>query len=126
MSTVAATADTFNTLIEQNDIVIVDFWAAWCGPCRAFAPAFEAASERHPDVIFAKVDTDAEQELAGAFRIRSIPTLMLFRGEVLLFEHSGMIPGEALDEIIAKAKSLDMEKVRAELAAADAASDAAG
>jgi len=125
MSTVVATGENFNDLIEKNGIVLVDFWAAWCGPCRAFAPTFEAASQKHTDVVFAKVDTDAEQELSGAFRIRSIPTLMLFRDEVLLFEHAGMVPAEALDEIIEKAKSLDMAEVKAKIAAADAAQSSA-
>src|SRR5687768_3623657 len=100
MSTVHATKDNFNDLVEKSSIIIVDFWAEWCGPCVRFAPVFEAASDKHPDVVFAKVDTEEQQELAGAFNIRSIPTLMVFRDQVLLFEQAGALPAAALEELI--------------------------
>jgi thioredoxin len=98
-------------------MVVVDFWAPWCAPCRAFAPTFEAASERHGDVVFGKVNTEAEQELAAAFNIRSIPTLMLFREKVILYAEAGALPPPLLEEVIAKAKAVDMADVHREIAA---------
>jgi thioredoxin 1 len=125
MSTVAATKDTFNDLVEKNGIVMVDFWAEWCGPCKRFAPTYEAASEKHKDVVFAKVDTEEQQELAGAFGIRSIPTLMVFRDQVLLFEQAGALPGAALDEILEQVKKLDMADVKKKIAEEQAKLEAA-
>ena len=120
MTTVHATKDNFNELIERGGIVIVDFWAEWCGPCKQFGPVFEAASDKHKDVVFAKVDTEEQPELAGAFGIRAIPTLMVFRDQVALFEQAGALPAQALDEILTQVRALDMEKVRQEIAAHEA------
>lgn len=111
-----ATDASFNEIVESNGIVLVDFWAEWCGPCKRFAPVFEAASDKHQDVVFAKVDTEAEPALAGAFGIRSIPTLMVFRDQVLIFQQAGALPATVLDDLIAKVKTLDMDRVRAEIA----------
>lgn len=116
MSTVDLTQATFESTIEDNDIVLVDWWASWCGPCIAFAPVYEEVSSRHPDVVFAKVDTEAELGLASAAQIQSIPTLMIFREQVLLFRQAGALPEQALEDIIAQAKALDMDEVRAEMA----------
>jgi len=115
MATVELTAENFADVIGSSEIVLVDFWAEWCGPCRRFAPIFDAASERHTDVVFGKVDTEAQQELAAAFQIQSIPTLMAFRDQVILFAQPGALPGEALDGLIAQIEAVDMEDVRAEL-----------
>ena len=116
MATIEMTKDNFEQTVNGNPIVIVDFWAPWCGPCRGFAPVFEKASEAHPDVVFAKVNSDEQQELAGAFNIRSIPTLMVFREKVILFQQAGALPGQALDQVLTQAKSLDMTKVHQEIA----------
>ena len=116
MATVELTKDNFERTVNGSPMVIVDFWAPWCGPCRGFAPVFEKASESHPDVVFAKVNSDEQQELAGAFNIRSIPTLMVFRENVILFQQAGALPGQALEQVLTQAKSLDMAKVHQEIA----------
>ena len=115
MATVEITADNFKETIEKGGIVLLDFWAEWCGPCRRFGPVFEEASTRHTDVVFGKIDTESQQELAGAAGIQAIPTLMLFRDGVLLFRESGALPPAALEELVAQAKKLDMEKVKQEI-----------
>jgi thioredoxin 1 len=120
------TQENFDNTITENAMVIIDFWAPWCGPCRGFAPVYEKASEGHPDVVFAKVNTDEQQELAGAFGIRSIPTLMVFREKVILFQQAGALPGNALEQVITQAKAVDMEKVREEIAQQASEQPAAG
>ena len=117
MATLDLNKDNFEQTVLNNDLVILDFWAPWCGPCQGFAPVYEEISEKYPDVVFAKVNTEEEQELAGHFQIRSIPTLMLFREKIIVFSQPGAMPGSALEEVIAKAKTLDMDQIRAEIAA---------
>jgi thioredoxin 1 len=116
VGTVDLTKDNFIPTIEGNNIVVVDFWAPWCGPCRSFAPVYEATAEKHPDITFAKVNTEEEQELAGHFQIRSIPTLMIFREQIIIFAQPGALPGSALEEILGKVKELDMDQVRKDIA----------
>lgn len=123
MATVALTKENFEQVITGNDMVIVDFWAPWCGPCRAFAPTFESSSEKHADVVFAKVNTEEEPELAGAFNIRSIPTLMFFRDKVILYSQAGALPPPGLEQVITQAKALDMAEVHREIAERDQGKD---
>ena len=118
MSTVELTAENFESTVSSDGIVLVDFWADWCGPCKMFAPVFESASEKHEDVVFAKVDTEAEQQLAAEAQIRSIPTLMAFREGILVFNQAGALPSESLEELIGAVRGLDMDDVRAKIAAA--------
>ena len=117
MATTELTNDNFEQVVTGSDIVIIDFWAPWCGPCKGFAPIFEAASDKHPDVVFGKVNTDEQQELAGHFAIRSIPTIMVFREQVILFSQAGSLPAAALDSVVEQARALDMEQVRKDIAA---------
>ena len=120
MATIEITKDNFEDIVTKNSMVILDFWASWCGPCKAFAPAFEAASEKYPDVVFGKINTEEQQELAGHFQIRSIPNVMLFRDQIVLFSQPGAMPPAGIDSVIEQAKALDMDKVRAEIAGAEA------
>ena len=124
MATVNLTNDNFKDTIDNSDIVLVDFWAEWCGPCKMFAPIFEEISEKYPDIVFGKVNTEEQQQLAAMFQIRSIPTLMIFREQIVIFAQPGMLPASALDEIIGKAQELDMDHVRAEIAKQQAGQDA--
>lgn len=117
MAAIDITEDQFEKLILEKGIVLVDFWAAWCGPCRSFAPIYEAASEKYPEITFAKVDTEAEQSLSAAAGISSIPTLMIFRDGLLLFSQPGALPASSLDDLITQVSALDMEKIRAEITA---------
>jgi thioredoxin 1 len=117
VSTVTLTEANFEETIRNNDIVLVDWWASWCGPCRVFAPVFEAAAARHPDLVFAKVDTDAESRLAAAAGIMSIPTLMVFRDQILVFSQAGALPAPVLEDLITQVRALDMDAVRRAIAA---------
>jgi thioredoxin 1 len=117
MPTTQITKETFNDTINNNDIVLVDWWAEWCGPCRSFAPVFEEASGKHPDIVFGKIDTEAQPELSAMARITSIPTIMAFREGVLIFSQPGALPASSLEELIGKVRELDMEEVHAALAA---------
>ncbi|HHJ15002.1 MAG TPA: thiol reductase thioredoxin [Gammaproteobacteria bacterium] len=116
MATIELTTENFRDIIDKNDIVFVDFWASWCGPCQNFAPVFEAASEQNPDIIFGKVDTESQPELAASFQVRSIPMLAIFREQILVFAQPGALPASALDQLIEQVQALDMDKVRAEIA----------
>lgn len=116
MATVDITKDTLKDTIDNNDIVIIDFWATWCGPCKSFAPIYDSVSEKHDDVVFGKVNTEEEQELAASFGIRSIPTLMIFREQIAIFSQAGMLPESALEQVIEKTKELDMDMVRKQVA----------
>ena len=120
MATIALTNDNFEQVVNGNDMVLVDFWAPWCGPCKGFAPVFEASSEKHADIVFGKVNTDDEQDLAASFNIRSIPTLMFFREKVILFSQAGALPGSALEQVIAQGKDLDMAMVHKKIAEREA------
>ena len=121
MSTIELTTENFNETVNSDKIVLVDFWATWCGPCRPFGPVFEEASEKHPDVVFGKIDTDDQQQLAMAAQITSIPTLMAFRDGIAVFRQSGALPLSALEDLISQIQNLDMDDVRAKIAEADKA-----
>jgi len=120
VATVELTEETLEKTVVENDIVIIDFWAPWCGPCKSFGPIYEEVSEKHPDIVFAKVNTEDQQAIAAHFQIRSIPTLMIFREQVVLFSEAGMLPAAGLEQVIEQVKELDMEKVKAEIDAAQA------
>ena len=125
-STVEVTAKNFKDVVERDGIVLIDWWAPWCGPCRAFGPTYEKVAAKNPDLTFGKVNTEVEQELAGAFHIQSIPTLMILRDKVLLFSQPGALPESALEDLVRQVRALDMEKVRAEIAAQEAKQKAGG
>ncbi len=116
MATLELTTENFAPIVQGNDIVVIDFWADWCGPCKSFAPTFQASSEKHGDVVHAKVDTESQQALAGSFNIRSIPTIMVFRESVMVFQQAGALPPDALEQLVTEVKALDMDDVRRTIA----------
>jgi thioredoxin len=116
MAAIELTNENFQETIDNNDVVLIDFWASWCGPCQSFAPVFESASEKNPEMVFAKVNTEEQMELAAHFQVRSIPMLAIFKEQILVFAQPGALPGTALDQLIEQVKQLDMEKVRADIA----------
>ena len=120
MATIELNEESLEKTVVENDIVIIDFWAPWCGPCKSFGPVYEEVSEKHPDIVFAKVNTEEQQSIAAHFQIRSIPTLMIFREQIVLFSEAGMLPAAGLEEVISQVKNLDMEKVKADIDAAQA------
>ena len=120
MATIEITKENFEDIVTKNSMVILDFWASWCGPCKAFGPTFEAVSEKYPDVVFGKINTEEQQELAGHFQVRSIPNVMLFRDQVVLFSQPGAMPAAGIDSVIEPATALDMAKGRAEIAESEA------
>lgn len=124
MATIELTEESLEKTVVENDIVIIDFWAPWCGPCKSFGPIYEEVSEKYPDVVFAKVNTEEQQAIAAHFQIRSIPTLMIFREQIVLFSEAGMLPAAGLEDVIKQVKGLDMEKVKAEIDAAQAEAEA--
>jgi len=121
MAVVELTKDNFEQVVTSNGTVIVDYWAPWCGPCRGFAPVFEKVAEKNPDIVFAKVNTDEEQEIAQHFQIRSIPTLMVFRDQIIVFSQPGALPQGAFEQVVEKAKALDMEEVKRQIASRESA-----
>ena len=125
MAVVELTKDNFEQVVTGNSTVVVDYWAPWCGPCRGFAPVFEKVSESHPDVVFAKVNTDEEQEIAAHFQIRSIPTLMVFRDQIIVFSQPGALPQGAFEQVVSKAKGLDMDEVRKQISQQEGGQNAA-
>ena len=120
MAAIDITKDNFQEVVNNNDIVLLDFWAEWCGPCKFFKPIFEAAAEKYPNIVFGKIDTEAEQELAGMFQIRSIPTLMVFRDQIVIFSQPGALQAPQLEELVGQVQALDMEQVRKEIEAQQA------
>lgn len=125
MAIIEITEDNFNEIVENNPKVVLDFWATWCGPCKSFGPIFEAAAEAHPDMVFGKIDTDAQQALANAFNIRSVPTLAVVRDNIMIFRESGALSASALEEVLQGAMNLDMDEIRADIAAQQAEQGAA-